>query len=74
VQEIQEACAAEENCISRFVFASRVFWEITIRSATAPDEMAVELHNFENVSEKVNQFNAISDGFPTIENTINASV
>jgi hypothetical protein len=35
--------------------------------------MAVELHNFENLSEKVNEFNTVSGGFPTIEATINTS-
>jgi hypothetical protein len=39
VQEFQDARAAEENCISEFLFRGRVFWEITIRSGTALDEM-----------------------------------
>jgi hypothetical protein len=73
VQEIEEACATEENCISQFVFQSRAFWEVTIRSTTALDEIAVELHNFENVSEKVNQFNVVSGSFPTIDSTFSTS-
>jgi hypothetical protein len=39
----------------------------------AKNWIAVELHNFKNFSEKVNQFNAVSGGFPTIETTINIS-
>jgi hypothetical protein len=39
----------------------------------AKNRIAVDLHNFENITETVNQFNAISGGFPTIETTINAS-
>jgi hypothetical protein len=31
------------------------------------------LHNFENFSEKVDQFNAVSGGFPTIETIIRTS-
>jgi hypothetical protein len=38
----------------------------------AKNRIAVELHDFENFSEKVNQFNAVS-GLPTIETTINTS-
>jgi hypothetical protein len=34
------------------------------------NRIAVERHNCENFSEKVNQFNAVSSGFPTIETTI----
>jgi hypothetical protein len=37
----------------------------------AKEWIAVKLHNFENFTEKVNQFNAGSGGFPTIETTIN---
>jgi hypothetical protein len=37
------------------------------------NRITVELPNFENFSEKVNQFNAVSGGFPTAETTINAS-
>jgi hypothetical protein len=39
----------------------------------AKNGIAVDFHNFENFSEKVNQFNAISGGFPIIETTINTS-
>jgi hypothetical protein len=39
----------------------------------AKNRIAVELHNFDNLSEKVNQFNAVSGAFPTIEATINTS-
>jgi hypothetical protein len=35
------------------------------------NRITVELHNFENFSEKVNQFNAVSGGFSTIETAIN---
>jgi hypothetical protein len=35
----------------------------------AKKRIAVELHNFKNSPEKVNQFNAVSGGFPTIETT-----
>jgi hypothetical protein len=33
--------------------------------------IAVELHNFENLSEKVNKFNVASGGFPIIETAVN---
>jgi hypothetical protein len=39
----------------------------------AKNRIAVEFHKCENFSEKVNQFNAISGGSPTIETTINTS-
>jgi hypothetical protein len=39
----------------------------------AENPIAYGLHNFENFSEKVNQFNALSGRFPTIETTINTS-
>jgi hypothetical protein len=39
----------------------------------AKNRIAVELHNFVNFSEKTNQFNAVSSGFPTIEITIKTS-
>jgi hypothetical protein len=39
----------------------------------AKNRLAVKFHNLENFSEKVNQFNAVSHGFPTIETTINIS-
>jgi hypothetical protein len=39
----------------------------------AKNRIAVELHNFKNFSNKVNQFNAVSGSFPTIETTINIS-
>jgi hypothetical protein len=39
----------------------------------AKNRIAIELHNFENFSEKINLFNAVSGGFPTIETTINTS-
>jgi hypothetical protein len=35
----------------------------------AKNRVAVEFHSLENFSEKVNQFNAVSGGFPTIETT-----
>jgi hypothetical protein len=37
----------------------------------AKNRITVKFHNFENFSEKVNQFNAVSRDFPTIEITIN---
>jgi hypothetical protein len=40
----------------------------------AKNQIAVELHNFKNFSEKVNQFNAILGGFPTIETAINKEI
>jgi hypothetical protein len=39
----------------------------------AKNRIAVELHNFKNFSKKVNQFNAVSGGFATIESTIQAN-
>jgi hypothetical protein len=38
----------------------------------AKKRIMAELHNFENFSEKVNQFSSVSGGFPTIDTTINA--
>jgi hypothetical protein len=37
------------------------------------NRLAIELHNFENFCENVNQFNVISDGSPTIQTMINLS-
>jgi hypothetical protein len=37
------------------------------------NRIAVELHNFEIFSEKVNYFNAVSGGFPSIETTTNTA-
>jgi hypothetical protein len=37
----------------------------------AKNRIAVEFHDLEKFSEKVNQFNVVSGGFPSIETTIN---
>jgi hypothetical protein len=39
----------------------------------AKNRIAVELHDFENFSKKVNRFNAVSGGFTAIETTINTA-